>query len=267
MQHLIVHSSRKVSPSDPQWQRNGAGLLVNEKFGFGALDAKRLVDIAQDPGWITASKLMTHITRRKVVNLFYVRRNVRSLYSRVRFDPDVSKVCINKLEHVHAIISLRLARSRYMMDREQRTNRGQHSITLTSPSGTVSRLLAQRPRDHSSFADDYAFKEWEFMTVFNWDEDPKGTWTLKVTDHAGADWSRKPHFSWRLKLSGTCQKTKNYKDPASVWWPQPKGVTRMNRGEENNRDASQATSIDGDRIIDTKISNEGEQKKKRDERT
>ncbi|XP_066921515.1 neuroendocrine convertase 1-like [Clytia hemisphaerica] len=56
LQHLIVHTSRKVHPSDSGWKENGAGLIVNENFGFGSLDAKALVDAARDPNW----KQQTH---------------------------------------------------------------------------------------------------------------------------------------------------------------------------------------------------------------
>ena len=225
LQHLIVHSSQKISPNDNGWQQNGAGLLINEKFGFGALDAKLLVDAARDPGWKTADHLHTYVAPRKEITLKYVPHYYKTLYSRIEFNPAAEDVCINKLEHVHAIVSLRLGRlSRYMGGR--RTNRGKHSITLTSPSGTVSELLLQRPRDSSHFVNDYAFKEWEFMTLFNWDEDPKGTWTLKIDDHAGSPWSKKLHFSWRLKLTGTCKLTTSYWTSMSIW-------SLMNKKSEN----------------------------------
>lgn len=54
------------------------------------------------------------------------------------------------------------------------------------------------------------------MTVFNWDEDPKGEWTLKIVDHGNSIWARKLHFSWKLKLSGTC-KPKISKWPTTYW--------------------------------------------------
>lgn len=204
LQHLIVHSARKVSPLDSGWQQNGAGLLVNEKFGFGSLDAKLLVDAARDPNWKTVDTLMTYTTPRQEIALDFIPNFFTTLHSRITFDRETTGVCINKLEHVHAIVSLRLARpSQYYSG--PRSSRGKHSLTLTSPSGTVSELLLQRPRDSTQFQNDFAFKEWQFMTVFNWDEDPNGVWTLKIVDHAGSAWANKLHFSWKLKLSGTCK--------------------------------------------------------------
>lgn len=45
-------------------------------------------------------------------------------------------------------------------------------------SGTSTVLLAERERDMSS----NGFRNWDFMSVHTWGEDPTGTWTLKITD-------------------------------------------------------------------------------------
>lgn len=37
--------------SNPGWKRNGAGLMVNSRFGFGLLNAKALVDLADPVTW------------------------------------------------------------------------------------------------------------------------------------------------------------------------------------------------------------------------
>lgn len=39
-------------------------------------------------------------------------------------------------------------------------------------------LLAERERDTSS----NGFRNWDFMSVHTWGEDPSGTWSLKITD-------------------------------------------------------------------------------------
>ena len=202
LQHLIVHTSRKVRPSDPGWKKNGAGLSVHDSFVFGSLDAKALVDIARDPNWKTAKRRKVHETPTKYVSLYRVPRWKSEIESKITFQLS-SRSCVNKLEHVHAIVSLGLSRKSYS------ANRGKHSIKLISPQGTESNLLLQRPRDlfHSG-GRAYAFREWEFMTVFNWDENPEGVWTLKIKDHSSysySSWADKTHLSWKLRLSGTCK--------------------------------------------------------------
>lgn len=37
--------------NNPGWKRNGAGLMVNSRFGFGLLNAKALVDLADPKVW------------------------------------------------------------------------------------------------------------------------------------------------------------------------------------------------------------------------
>lgn len=44
--------------------------------------------------------------------------------------------------------------------------------------GTSTVLLAERERDTSP----NGFKNWDFMSVHTWGENPVGTWALKITD-------------------------------------------------------------------------------------
>lgn len=52
MQHLVVWTS-EYDPlaNNPGWKKNGAGLMVNSRFGFGLLNAKALVDLADPQTW------------------------------------------------------------------------------------------------------------------------------------------------------------------------------------------------------------------------
>ncbi len=44
--------------------------------------------------------------------------------------------------------------------------------------GTQTTLLSERDQDTSTDG----FKNWSFMSVHNWGEDPKGLWTIKIMD-------------------------------------------------------------------------------------
>ncbi|KAF3689583.1 Neuroendocrine convertase 1 [Channa argus] len=52
LQHIVVWTS-EFDPlaNNPGWKRNGAGLIVNSRFGFGLLNAKALVDLADPATW------------------------------------------------------------------------------------------------------------------------------------------------------------------------------------------------------------------------
>lgn len=71
---------------------------------------------------------------------------------------------VHFLEHVQCKISLRFF------------PRGNLRILLTSPMGTTSVLLFERPRDVvSSNIDD-----WPFLSVHYWGEKAEGRWTLQI---------------------------------------------------------------------------------------
>ena len=92
---------------------------------------------------------------------------------------------IRHLEHVQVAINL------------DSTYRGANVIELVSPLGTVSELMSVRRYD-----DDSGGMQWTFMTVFCWDENPVGTWTLRVRNALA---SRYTGFwnDWQLILYGT----------------------------------------------------------------
>ena len=79
--------------------------------------------------------------------------------------------------------------------------RGDITIRLTSPHGTMSQILKPRKKDASEDGLDFTF-----MTVHKWGEDPRGSWTLNVTDVAPP--TRSNHatlLSWSLTLYGCAQ--------------------------------------------------------------
>ncbi len=57
--------------------------------------------------------------------------------------------------------------------------RGDLSINLESPAGTVSLLLDTRPNDASTAG----LTNWTLMTVHSWGEQPRGLWTIQVREH------------------------------------------------------------------------------------
>ena len=56
VQHIIVHTARipNAADEDNDWAENGAGFHVNPRFGFGAMDCGRMVELAQN--WTTVGE-------------------------------------------------------------------------------------------------------------------------------------------------------------------------------------------------------------------
>uniref|UniRef100_UPI0037E838A5 proprotein convertase subtilisin/kexin type 4-like n=1 Tax=Semicossyphus pulcher TaxID=241346 RepID=UPI0037E838A5 len=173
VQHLIAKTAKIPDPKEPGWNINAEGYHVHHRFGFGLLDAGRMVQQAALFNTVAPQRTCTqevplHPTRilhqRGVVTV-----NIQSEACHGRTNE------INTLEHVQVRVNI------------SSMCRGDLSISLESPAGTVSLLLDTRPNDASTAG----LKNWTLMTVHCWGEHPRGLWILKVTDHKGAVWSCK----------------------------------------------------------------------------
>lgn len=223
LQHLVVWTS-EYDPlsSNPGWKRNGAGLMVNSRFGFGLLNAKALVDLAEPSTW-------RHVPEKRECIVKDDSFQPRELKAAGEITVEIpTRACrgqdnqVLSLEHVQVEASI------------EYTRRGDLHITLTSPAGTTTVLLAERERDTSSSG----FRNWYFMSVHTWGEDPSGTWSLKITDTSGRMENKGRILSWRLILHGTSVK------PEHMWRPRVyvpyNAVQNDRRGVEHMEEPTEA---------------------------
>jgi len=150
---------------EPGWARNGAGRQFSHKFGYGLMDAERIVDLATK--W--KSLPSQHICQTVIMTPNAPISDIRGQKTTVRVKTDGCQGTLNSvrfLEHVQCKISLRYY------------PRGNVQVTLISPSGTRSTLLMPRPRD--SFASTY--EDWPFLSVHFWGESPQGEWKLEISN-------------------------------------------------------------------------------------
>lgn len=166
MQHLTVLTSKRNSLYDSnrihKWKLNGAHLLFNHLFGYGVLDAASMVDLASQ--W------------KGLPERFHCKAGSVSEDQEFTFGKPLRMVIetdgcfgteneVNYLEHVQAFVTLRS------------TFRGCVTMYLTSPMGTTSMILSQRPNDDD---DKNGFNRWPFMTTHTWAEMSRGVWTLDI---------------------------------------------------------------------------------------
>ncbi|XP_044017340.1 furin-like protease 1, isoforms 1/1-X/2 isoform X2 [Aphidius gifuensis] len=179
MQHIVVRTAKPANLRAPDWVVNGVGRNVSHSFGYGLMDATAMVRLAKK--WRTVPE-----QRKCEVSSSYTNRGIPSK-SHLNLELHVKECSgVNFLEHVQAKISLMASR------------RGDLMITLTSPQGTKSTLLAKRSNDISKAG----FHQWPFMSVHTWGERPHGTWRL-VIHNEGRYLGRATLHEWALIFYGT----------------------------------------------------------------
>ena len=152
VQHITVESAQKDSLlGNEGWVENGAGFFVSHSFGFGLLDAEKMVEKARK--WVQVAPQMrceTTATMKKE-NMKIVSVNC----------PEITR-----LEHVHLHVKIE----------SDSVKRGNISISLTSPSNTKSIMMSRRINDKVIRGFDTSF--WPLMSTHFWGENTAGEWTI-----------------------------------------------------------------------------------------
>ncbi|KAJ3286771.1 pheromone processing endoprotease [Rhizoclosmatium sp. JEL0117] len=166
-QHLTIKSAVVVNASHPSWFKTASGRPFSTVFGYGKLDAGRILDMART--WKSVGNANTFIDaprQNPTVSLIPEGRNnsLQVLFNIT--EADKQKAGLLKLEHVVVTV---------WIDHERR---GDVFISLISPTGVVSRICAGRSLDYEKDG----FQGWELMTLAHWDEEVVGEWVVSVSD-------------------------------------------------------------------------------------
>ncbi|XP_033109451.1 proprotein convertase subtilisin/kexin type 5-like [Anneissia japonica] len=182
MQYIVAVTSRHESLQDADWNKNGAGYFVSNRYGFGMMDANQMTQLA---------KVWKPLPKQNICEIKgEIQKGTLSSGQRLKLHLTTDGQCGNQvkyLEHVQVRITL------------DYSARGNLFISLTSPSGTRSRLLSGRPND----VDAGEFDDWPFMTTHSWGELSNGTWTLEIDDPIADSHHSGELYSWYLVLYGT----------------------------------------------------------------
>lgn len=176
--HLLVRTARIVddrdrSPtSDGGWRRNRAGFAFNQNYGFGLVDAGRLVNY---PGLDTVRTTSLRVleSRQLAVHRSASTRNCADCTVALEI---TSKTLVAPAEEVMVTVDI------------EHPDRGEFEIELISPSGTRTRLLKADARDTGQDL------QWRFLTNALWGENVVGKWQVRVFHP-----STKEAFAWRWR--------------------------------------------------------------------
>jgi subtilisin-like proprotein convertase family protein len=166
VQEILITTARRVSPTDADWKKNGAGFFFNHKFGAGLVDASAAVDKAAQ--WKNLSAATSASVTKKGLNLAIPDNKTSG--AAVAFDvSDTAKYPRLRVEHVQVRVSVKHA------------YRGDLRFVLTSPSGMTS-VIESRENDNGT-----SLTNWPFLSVRHWGENSTGKWKLSVMDTFAGD--------------------------------------------------------------------------------
>lgn len=164
MQYLVIFTSRpEPLEKESGWLLNGVKKKISHKFGYGLMDAGAMVSLAEQ--WTNVP--VQHICKSREITENHEIEGTYGYTLQTHMDVNGCAASPNEvrfLEHVQCKVTLRFF------------PRGNLRILLTSPMGTTSTLLFERPRDISKSN----FDDWPFLSVHFWGEKAEGRWTLQV---------------------------------------------------------------------------------------
>ncbi|CAI1701417.1 hypothetical protein SEUBUCD646_0N00960 [Saccharomyces eubayanus] len=183
VQYLSILSAVGLEKnSDGDWQDSAMGKKYSHRYGFGKIDAYKLVEMAKT--WVNVNPQTWYY-----LPTLYVSKSTNSTEETLESAINISQESLKegnfkRTEHVTVTVDV------------DTDFRGTTTVDLISPAGIVSKLGVVRSRDDSSGG----FKGWTFMSVAHWGESGAGEWKIKVKTTVNG---HKINFhSWRLKLFG-----------------------------------------------------------------
>jgi subtilisin-like proprotein convertase family protein len=154
--HILVNTADVIDEANPDWQTNGAGRMFSHYYGFGRIDAAEAVTTAAT--WTPVEAQTSYTSPVQTVNLAIPQDSTTPVTSTITVPDNLN------VEHVQLVFNA------------THPSRGQIHVDLTSPQGTVSRMMFGRPDTGANY------NNWTMMSVANWGELSAGDWTINVYD-------------------------------------------------------------------------------------
>jgi subtilisin-like proprotein convertase family protein len=185
VRRVLAYSARKINPGDPEWTTNGAGLHINHKYGFGAVDAAAAVAVARTI--VPAGPELSYASPVAAPALAIPDANATGVSSTLT----LANTGVGHVEFVEVIPTLAHPRT------------GDLEIVLSHAGGASDflHLSHECPPDAVTKQEVCSpIVEYPFGSVRHLDEPGDGDWTLTVRDRrSGAAGTLQ---SWKLVLYG-----------------------------------------------------------------
>ncbi|KAI9220977.1 peptidase S8/S53 domain-containing protein [Blastocladiella britannica] len=186
--YLLVRNAVPLDLASPTWEKTTSTLMYSPRYGFGKMDAEKLVKAARTWPLIPGSMSEWHSPTKSVGRPIPAGVKIASVITVPAGDSVPGRI-----EQVQVSVNVSSTALGYLV------------YTLRSPSGASSRLTTVRYHHDKTKLTDWLV--WNLTTVRFWDEGQvAGDWTLEILD------SNIAHFgnwdSWGLHLYGMA--TKDY---------------------------------------------------------
>ncbi|WWC96813.1 hypothetical protein V866_003688 [Kwoniella sp. B9012] len=236
-QHLSVRNAVFFNKDDPDWEKTAAGRMYSYKYGYGRIDAGLFVEAAEKwnlvkpQAWFDSPAVYLPTTDAPATSTAEPRQEDSTVVAspdegstspstgaedqpsnQNETTPNPEPVVVptgsfiteegilSTFEVTKAMLKdsnlerLEHITVRVWIDHQRR---GDVEAEITSPNGVVSVLARPRRFDDA----DSGFPGWKFMSLKHWEEDPVGTWTIKVKDQSNPDKTGR-FVAWSLQLWG-----------------------------------------------------------------
>lgn len=185
LQYVSAMAAVPVNEGDGEYQVGGLGQKYSHKYGYGKLDAEKLVETAKN--WKNVKPqawLYSDVQNVDQSVTAPADKDSESIISTITISKeDLAVMNLERVEHVTVKVNI------------DSHFRGKLAVKLTSPAGTVSHLARYRMMDQSSLS----LSDWVFMSVAHFGEAGLGDWQLEV--HSGSNNNIK-FKDWQLRLFG-----------------------------------------------------------------
>ncbi|MEI7928967.1 MAG: proprotein convertase P-domain-containing protein, partial [Verrucomicrobiales bacterium] len=158
VQEIFIRSAKKVNPTNSGWANNSAGFHFHHDYGAGLVDTAAAVALAST--WTNLPATATPVVSSQTGLSVSIPNNNATGITRT-FNLSSSNL---RVEQVTVRVNI------------SHPSSGDLAITLTSPTGMVSKLSEVHTDPNSHFTD------WTFMSTRSWGENSAGNWTLKIAD-------------------------------------------------------------------------------------
>lgn len=160
---LLSYTSKKIDPENEKWIENGAKRTHNVNYGFGLIDANRMIEECRSPYYTLLGEEREALVELPKLNLYIPDTNTtKSIYVKMEESMTIEWVELT-VDSDHPYV-------------------GDYEIILISPSGTKTEIITPNELRSNYYSGGFRFSSAAFIG-----EESEGSWQVEITDRLHLD--------------------------------------------------------------------------------